>query len=222
MAARWVRARKPISRHAIEGGYKTYQPGDWFQCNRQEMRELVQRGMVDTTPVVLRAEYDFSKAGVLVRGDAPLPDGLDQYKLKSKASDRLELPWELTVLWKPDAYATPYSLALGLTRLIPKPNAMAWEMIAALESMTALAQGFGTEAERAKTEEAVGDLRIPVYQTGILWVRRTDATEELVRAWQEDIDAGADEQHAFLRALYSRRVLLCTLPPNWIAQWAWG
>ena len=36
MGNHWVRATKPLSRHALTGAYVTYQPGDWFEVKNQE------------------------------------------------------------------------------------------------------------------------------------------------------------------------------------------
>ena len=222
MARRWVRACRPISRYALDGGYRTYQPGDWFEVMNHEMRQLVERGLVDTTPTVLKEEYNFKQAGLLIRGDSERLSGLTEYGIESRKSDRIELPWPLTILWKPGTNASGRGAILGLTRLYNKPDTIAWEMVAALAHDRKLVRDIGSAEERAKTKELIGDLRLPIYQTGLLWVRKTDATEELLGAWQEEIDAGADEQHAFLRTLYTRRVLLCTLPTNWIGQWMWA
>ena len=55
-----------------------------------------------------------------------------------------------------------------------------------------------------------------MYDTSLLWVRRTEATLDLIGAWAEELRHRADRDHAFLRALYTRSVLLATLPPEWV------
>ena len=88
-------------------------------------------------------------------------------------------------------------------------------MLGMLASDTMLARDIGSDEERAKTEELIGDLRLPVYDTNLLWVRQTPATGYVMRMWANELAHGADEQHSFLRAIYSTRILLCTLPPQW-------
>lgn len=222
MAAHWVRARKPVVRYDLDGAYQHYQPGDWFQANNQEIRELFGRGMIDSTPQVLRDEFGLQGAGLLALGEpAPLP-GLDAYGIAFQVGTRLALPWELTVLWKPNTHLTAFGVALGLTRVVRAQGDLAFEMAVALQSNTRLAADVGTPAERDKTLALLGDLRLPLFETGVLWVRKTPATEEVIQLWQEELDAGADPTHAFLRVLYTHPVLLCTLPEDWIGQWLWA
>jgi hypothetical protein len=224
MGKHWVRALKPLSRHTLGGGYISYQPGDWFECHNQEMRDLLARGMIDTTSDALKEEFDLSDAGVLARSNtAPLP-GIKQYGMGFEyRGGKLELPWELTLLWAPRERLAAFGAALGMTRIASgKADDVAWEMAAPLHRRIKTIGDTGSPAEKEKTLALLGDLRIPAYDTGVVWVRRTPATEEVIQLWQEELDAGADEAHAFLRVLYSHPVLLCTLPADWIGQWAWA
>ena len=82
-----------------------------------------------------------------------------------------------------------------------------------------LAGDIGTAIDKARTLELIGDLRIPVYDPNLVWIRRTEATKEIVKFWCDELQSGADPRHAFLRAIYSRGVALCTLPANWIGRW---
>lgn len=123
------------------------------------------------------------------------------------------------MLWFPGRRITAAAIVLGLMRIDADDPDLAWEMAAMLDSQSRIAQDIGTAADKARTLEVLGDLRLPVYETGSLWVRRTEMTEEVLRLWCAEVDAGANEQHAFLRTIYTRRVLLCTLPADWIGQW---
>jgi len=218
MGTHWVRTIKPVSRYALGGGYHTYYPGDWFQCKNMEMRELVESGMVETTPQVLSAEYKAGDAGVLLRDGAIKPRDVKTYGLKCKEDGRLALPWKRTVILGPGASISTTSIVIGLSR-IEVGHGVGWEMAVMLKDMRKLARDVGTEEEKAKTLDAVGDLRLPVYDTSMLWVRRTKATKDWLAAFRDELEAGADEMHAFLRILYMRRLMLCTLPAGWIGRW---
>jgi hypothetical protein len=208
-------------RYDLDGAYKHYQPGDWFQANNQEIRELFGRGMIDSTPQVLREEFGLSGAGVLAIGECdPLP-GLAAYGIAFQCAAKRTLPWPLTVLWEPGAHLTTTGAAFGLTRITVGSADIAWEMAVALQSDTRTAGDVGTQAERDKTLALLGDLRLPLYDTGVLWVRKTPTTEEVIQLWQEELDAGADPTHAFLRVIYTHPLLMCTLPADWIGQWSW-
>jgi hypothetical protein len=218
MGKHWVRARTNLSRHDMSGAYRTFHPGDWFECRNQELRDLLEKGHIDTTAAVIRAEFAFEDAAVLVlAGNAPL--GLEEYGIRVAHGDRLALPAERVLLWT-GATLTAEAVALGLSRLEATPDTLAWEMAAMLKGDRLLARDVGTQIERDKTLDLVGTLELPVYDTRAVWVRDTDATREVIQLWQDELDAGADPTHAFLRSIYTRRVLLCTLPANWIgASW---
>jgi len=132
---------------------------------------------------------------------------------------KLSLPYALTLLWKPGLKIDYQAAMRGFTRLCsPRDLRQAWEILAMLVDQNLLASVVGSEKERAWTLDEVGDLRLPVYDVRVLWVRRTGATERVVARWASEVEQGADEQHAFLRALYAERAMLCTLPPAWFTS----
>ena len=215
----WVKAVRTVIRHNLKGAYVKYAPGDWFECHNQELAELLQQGLVETSALDVRANYENMDAGVLTIGhDAP-EDMCEKYGLEVRRGNMLELPWERTVLWSAGTRLTAEAIVLGLMRIDAEDPDLAWEMAAMLDKKSRLAKDVGTEKDKARTLEVLGDLRLPVYETGALWVRRTEMAEEVLRLWRAEVDAGAGERHAFLRTIYSCRVLLCTLPADWIGQW---
>jgi len=122
------------------------------------------------------------------------------------------LPYQYPMLWDPSASVTPQRVLIGFSQITSKEKGqLSWEMVARLEGHY-LARDVGTKAEQAKTRDLIGDLRIPVYDIRVLWIRKTAKTESLIRRWTAAIQAGEDKAHAFLRTLYTEGVLLCTLP----------
>ena len=215
----WVKAIRPVVRHNFKGAYAHYAPGDWFECHNQELAELLQQGLIETSALDVRANYADMDAGVLAIGhDAP-DEMCDKYGLEVRRGNMPELLWERTVLWSPGIRLTAEAIVLGLMRIDADDQELAWEMAAMLDSKSRLVQDIGTEEDKERTLEVLGDLRLPVYDTDALWVRRTETTEEVLRLWSAEVAAGADARHAFLRTVYSCRVLLCTLPADWIGQW---
>jgi hypothetical protein len=219
MAAHWVKALKTVIRHDLTGAYRTYQPGDWFQAHNQEMLDLLARGLVETNTLTLKQNFAGCDLGVVARGGTPTAGMFAGYGLGTIESDAFDLPWERTALWDVRLPMTAEAIALGLIRVDGREEAPAWEMAAMLAGHTQLARDIGSDEEQARTLAVLGDLRLPVYETGILWVRRTEATEEVIQLWRAEVEAGAEERHAFLRTIYTRRLLLNTLPADWIGQW---
>ena len=215
----WVKAIRPVVRRNFKGVYMKYAPGDWFECHNQELAELLQQRKVEASALDVRANFENMDAGVLTIGhDAP-EDMFNKYGLEVRRGNRLELPWERTMLWRSGIRLTVEAIVLGLMRIDADDPDLAWEMAAMLDGKSRLAKDIGTDADKARTLEVLGDLRLPVYEIGALWVRCTEMTEKVLRLWGAEVDAGAEERHAFVRTIYSCRVKLCTLPANWIGQW---
>jgi len=68
------------------------------------------------------------------------------------------------------------------------------------------------------TEEVIHDLRVPVYDTRVRFIRRNRTTERLMGLWYEERQQG--EALAFLRALgrVQPKPLICALPAEWVVQ----
>lgn len=208
----WVKCIKQVADWSA-GKRKVLQPGDWLQVAADEALRLVATGQALTAASELQRTFDFTQTGLLFWGGAPVaaPDDL---ALTARSADFPALPWDYTLLaTRPTASMTA---ALGFLHLKATCGGTAWELAAQLLPDLPLASARGPETARAATLAALGDLRLPVYDTGLLWVRRTPATLDLVAAWTAELQAGADAEHAFLRVLYTRRVLLKTLPPAWV------
>jgi hypothetical protein len=216
MGKHWVQARVVIHRYADDGTYKTYQAGDWFEVRNQELLQLQAAHQINTTAEILKATFDFTQCGVLWRGAPGHTAALDVYGIASRTTSTLDLPWFYTLLALPATVLSAQNIALGFLRVEDVADWENWEIAACLQSGLPLAADRSTDAERAATLAAVGDLRIPLYATGCLWVRRTVTTAALLAAWDAELRAGADPDQAFVRALYTRRVRVCTLPPDWV------
>lgn len=202
----------------VGGVQKTYHKGDWVDVGKQAATLWLADGSAeipgpDPTKMEVIKELLGPGCGVRVlqgtygatRKGKSFGNCLRALKFSSGA---IALPYRYTMIWKPSAKVTPQQVLIGFSQITSE---FSWEMVARLAG-SQMARDVGSEAERAKTEALIGDLRIPVYDTRVLWVRKTKATEGLIRRWTASIRAGEDEAHAFLRALYVERILLCTLP----------
>lgn len=198
------------------GVQKQALPGDWIQIGKHQARQLLLQGTVEIPAPHRRADVqDLDKCGVVVRADE-MPD-VKVFGALRHVLGEPSLPYDYTVLWTPSLAITQQGFEVGLLRLNSAELGAedSWEALATLVGLSVLAKDVGTTEEQEKTKEAVGDLRLPVYDTRLLWIRKTSATENLIEKWVAELAEGADEQHAFLRALYSSRVMMCTLPPGW-------
>jgi hypothetical protein len=225
MAKVWVKACSLV--RVEEGGrLATKYPGDWFQVGKHDARKLLAEGKAEIPREDVREEVEgLDRCGVLVRTERAVPVvvfGELERTLRFKFSPQPALPFEMTFIWTPGVRINERAVKAGFASLMDFEGTgeEAWEVIAMLASETALARDVGSIVERRKTRAAVGDLRLPVYDTGALWVRRTPATLRVVGRWADGLLEGADERHAFLRALYSERAMTRTLGPDWCARFA--
>jgi len=222
----WVRA-KTVLRYEEQGRRVTKMPGEWAEVGKHLARSWLDHGQAEIPKPDTRAEVQsYDRCGVRVRvpigpNDARSPVDTSTF---GDLADELAftygepaVPYDYTVIWKPPSPVVEQAVRVGLTRLhsFEDTDAEPWEMLAMLASELRWAESFGSEEERAKTEETIGDLRLPVYDTDLLFVRRTKGTEAVVARWADELREGADERHAFLRALYAERVLMCTLGTDW-------
>lgn len=215
MAWHWVQAIGTVMRMR-DGNREVYRPGDWLQVQSRDLLRYQAEGKIRTPAEILKGTFDFMNAGVLRVGTPPPPVlPLGDYGLKQDAGEYPVLPWRYTLLTT-RATVSAQNAALGFLRIEAQEGWDAFEMAAQLKSGYPLAEATGTPEERALTLATLGDLRIPMYDTSLLWVRRTEATLDLIGAWAEELRRGADRDHAFLRVLYTRHVLLATLPPEWV------
>lgn len=93
-----------------------------------------------------------------------------------------------------------------------------WEVVVPLRPYTELAASHGSVAERKLTEKLVLDLRQPVYDSRMVFVRQCGQSQALLEAWEEE------KAHChctkfcglpFLRALWRVKPLVLALPEVW-------
>jgi len=237
MSKVWVRVISII--YVSENGEMvTKRAGEWAEVGKHQARMLLASGQAEIPKQDTRNKMqEYGQCGVRVRIPiAPLSSHIPRSHQADSTidtsafgdlADKLAftqgepaITHNFTVIWKPPSLVVPCAVETGLARLqsFEDTDAEPWEMVAILASETEWADSFGSDEERTKTEDTIGDLRIPVYDTNMLWVRKTERTEAVIARWLAELCQGADEQHAFLRALYAEHVLMCTLPANWAGK----
>lgn len=183
---------------------------------QQAVSPLRLRGAQKLAPPRALSAQQVAHCGVLVWGKQG--QTLPAFDKLPVTYGQLSLPYVCTLIWTPGMKVGREAVMKGFTRLLSSQDTNhAWEMLAMLVDRNLLASAAGSEGERARTLKEVGDLRLPVYDVRLLWIRRTAATQRLITRWAGEVNTGANERHAFLRALYKERAMLCTLPAGWHA-----
>jgi len=196
------------TQHLVEKGRQvTYHPGDWVEVGRQAALAWVAAGQAK---VVGEASKElFANCGILVREPAPARFGMAPVTLDR---DPRSLLYPKNLLWDGRAKLPPPFLAIGFGLL------NTWEAAVPLLSYEQLAASVGDEAERALTLAAVRDLRVLLYEPGVLFLRQCDAAVALLDRWAEERAQGRNRHLAFLRALYRTPLTVCALPTTWTGQ----
>ncbi|NIQ89319.1 MAG: hypothetical protein GWN93_09700 [Deltaproteobacteria bacterium] len=222
MAKVWIRLTTGynIDKH---GKQVRMSPGDWIQVGKQEARRLINAGQAEipgTAEAVKIVAGTFEDCGIVVRGGSikTVKQEFAKHEIEI-VGGKPRIPFKRTLILHGRFAMNDKMMAMGFGR-IEKPKGWdAWEVAAMLKLPDLLAQSVGNEQDQAKTRNVIGDLRLPVYETGAVWVRQTDKAQAFIKAWATQLDNGGSEEHAFIRALYTHDVLMCTLPYGWLGRW---
>jgi hypothetical protein len=131
------------------------------------------------------------------------------------ASDMTTWPFERALLVGPKA-AVPWQLVEAGYHLVTLWDAAAALMVGDDDQHVRLAADIeGTDTERKRTVKLLGDLRVPIYASELLFVRRSEMTIDLIETWRAEMVHGPEERLAFLRAFFLTKPKLCALPSIW-------
>lgn len=206
----WVQLRsvKQIDR---AGDTKTFHAGDWVQVGDQLALSWLHNGSAWIPPERVQ-KLMFSGCGIAALRSIPgevetMVQTND--KLSIKKVDEPELPFPLTLLWDSRIHLRPELIPVGFALLDT------WQVAAPLWDYDELACQIGSDEDRTKTKEVVRDLRVPLYDPGLIFMRRCGDTQKLVETWKAE---GGDEKLAFLRALYQTKPMILALPVTWAGK----
>lgn len=202
----WVQL-KSIKRILTNGKLKAHYPGDWVDVGKQAARRWIADGDAwdpNAEEVVL-----MEGTGILALSDAlpVLPSQMTDVAIKR--GDTPYMPWERTLLWTPSCPLQTSLLPIGFGFLD------VWDVAVPLYDYGVLAKDIGTKADQDKTRRVVRDLRVPVYDTALIFIKRGRATEKLLRTWIAETSEEGDTRLAFLRAFYRVKPLMLPLPMTW-------
>jgi len=89
-----------------------------------------------------------------------------------------------------------------------------WELAVPLCDYQTLAIHLGSDEEKERTKAVIRDLRVPLYDTRLMFVKHCQNTVDLFSRWQKECES-SDERLAFLRALYQVKPFILALPMTW-------
>ena len=214
----WIRLK---SNYKIEKGGKMVprQAGDWIKVGKQEAGLLISQGRAELPGQDVIREFagGGKDAGILALGSkvaaAVVLEEL-KGKLNIKYGDSaLWLPWEKTIIWDTAVILRTEMIPTGLGLLDT------WQIAMPLWDNYSLAIHEGDEDDRAQTQAIVRDLRVPLYDTRLIFARQCDETKQLFAQWGIERQNGQSTRLAFLRAFYTVKPLMLALPITWTGQY---
>lgn len=206
----WIQLKAP--KQIDRGGRKVaFVAGDWVDIGEQLARSWLHDGSAWIPPERVQ-QLMFSGCGIVALG--PVPGEVQTMvqtndKLSIKQADEPELSFPQTLLWHPRIHLRPELIPVGFALLD------VWQVAAPLWDYDELACQIGSDEEQAKTKEVIRDLRVPLYDPGLMFMRRCGDTQKLVETWKAE---KGEEKLAFLRALYQTKPMILALPVTWAGK----
>lgn len=207
----WVQLKSIQYVKDENGRQTTRHPGDWVNVGKQTALLWQARGDAEIPQGTVYRHLTVPGSGVLVRGDIEAArQRLRGYQARIEIEEGApRLPFKYTVIYTPSALLRQDLVPVGLSFLDT------WQLAVPMWDYEELALNAGTDADRQRTQEAIRDLRVPMYDTRLMFVRQCEDTERLIAAWRSEMAGGGDERLAFLRALYAIKPLILALPMTW-------
>jgi len=194
------------------GKPRTYYPGDWVDVGKQTALNWVATGQAhfvagtqDGTAIL----PPDGQSGVVTSGNMQaIKELLAMYggSLRVEQTSAPRLMYDRTVILELEALHQPAMIGLGLQLLTT------WEIAVPLFDYKLLAASVGTEEEREQTKVIIRDLRVPLYDVRMVFVRRTPTTVELINSWNAE---PGERRLAFLRSVYKIKPFILSLPCTW-------
>lgn len=196
----------------VKGEPRNLQPGDWADVGRQTAMRWIAEGIAKA-PHLPRAGLLPFGCGVWsigTTGQGVLSQIQADYQIDGvQAPLSAELPYLRTLIWNPEMKLRTDLLIAGYNLL------NVWQVAVPLFDYDTLAQSIGTPEARDRTLAYTHDLRIPVPNPVLVFVRRCKTTTRFMEAWLEERETGDDDRLCFLRAWCRVKPLVNPLPYTW-------
>jgi hypothetical protein len=191
----------------VNGQQRSFEPGDWVYVGKQTARDWIAAGQaIDPFANMKSVEAPPGSVGMMLFGKGPDPD----IKVSVSRDAAWEMRWEYTLFLDTTAPARRELIPAGFGLL------KRWQMAVPLWDYRYLAASEGTEKLQERVKSIIHDLRVPLYDTRMIFAARCRETEMVMEMWQ----AEGGTRLAFLMALYRVKPFVRALPCTWTGQWA--
>lgn len=191
-----------------QGKNREFQPGDWVKVGKEIARQWIADGSaISPFPNVAMVEEPEGSAGIMAFGGLKeTPD----VGVPVCTEGVWELRWGKTCFWDAHAKVNHALFYYGFNFL------ERWDVAIPLWDYRHLASDEESQDEKRETVKVIRDLRVPLYDTRLIFAKRNDTTRRLLELWEHE----GTSKLAFMRALYRVKPLILALPVTWTGQWA--
>lgn len=188
------------------GAWVLHYPGEILNIpNKALCKDLIKKKVALDMST---AASDLPKGcGLLMKREGPVPPWATALELEM-AQGEPRLPFAYTIIW--DQHAPINAEFINLTLSLLRERG--WDLAVPIYSYVKLAGRLGSTEERKATAALVHDLRVPFYNTDLMFVKRNKRTQTLMAKWAEERKGTSDDKLAFLRALYVTKPFILPLP----------
>lgn len=190
-------------------------PGDWVDVGKQTALSWIADGSAHTLEKDAMADIIDYTAGIVAipKLDDNIKAALSEKipHLGIKYSEVPEIAFSETLIYNNSLKPLRLELIhVGFKHLEQ------WQVLAPIWDYKELASDLGTKEDRELTKAVIRDLRVPVYDPKLIFVRRCDETKALIESWLDWQTKISDYRLAFQCALYQVKPLVYPLPTAWI------
>lgn len=192
----------------IRGKMTNFHAGDWVQIGGHLASTWLANGTARTTGGETTKLLE--GCGIVVRGNKQEAQRLDHQGMSYTAigdGDFTALPYPKTLVWHPSVTLRFELLPAGFG-LLDK-----WECAIPMAGVDILALHVGNKDEREQTKAVVHDLRVPVFDSRLIFVKRCPVGRALIEMFAKE---KGNKELALLRAIYRAKPTMCALPATWV------
>lgn len=210
----WVRLKQD-RRLETNGVNKDYKKGDWIEVGKQTANQWIIQGIADRPGYDVSKEYVDYTAGIVTVGSVNqnLLNNIRQDipGIELTHSDDYYMFYSENMIWNNGVNIRRENLFVGFKLL------KNWQLAVPLHSYDDLAiHQTMTKDEKSYIKAAIKELRVPIYNTDLMFVRRCDETQELFNQWEIEKTIIENNSLSFHVAMYKTNPVLCALPVNWV------
>lgn len=209
----WIQLLKH-QRMENKGIYKSYNPGDWIEVGKQTAMLWISQGIAKNPKYDLSKEYVDNTAGIVLVNtvNERLLNNITQdiKHIGTQQSDKPAMLYSENMIWSNGIGIKRELVSIGFKLLNN------WQIVLPLYDYDILATHLGTDDEKSYVKSVIHDLRVPVYNTNLMFIRRCDETRELLNQWELEQKLVGNLSLSFHVAMYKIKPVLCALPTRWV------